>query len=72
MIEYLLWKGASVELRDERGTTELMMAAHVGHLSIAEYMVRLQADVNAADHEIPEHRSAIRCSERAHCGRSST
>lgn len=49
-------KGASVDFRDERGQTPLMVASSQGHIDVVRVLLSRQADVNAQD---PAGRTAL-------------
>ena len=44
-----LKKGVSIEARDNRGRTALLIATHENHIKLAKYLIDLGADVNARD-----------------------
>jgi uncharacterized protein len=48
-VRALLRRGASVEVRDDRGRTALTTAAYANDLDVARILVRAGADVNAKD-----------------------
>lgn len=48
-VEYLLDKGADVDMRGENGETLLMWAAHKGYIQTVTFLLQYGADINARD-----------------------
>lgn len=51
MAEFLIGKGATVNVRGARNRTPLMQAAASGHLQVVELLISKGADINARDNK---------------------
>ncbi len=49
MVNFLLEKGADIELTDKNGSTPLIQAVNNGNIEIAELLIEEDADVIAVD-----------------------
>ncbi|MCJ7454499.1 MAG: ankyrin repeat domain-containing protein, partial [Wolbachia endosymbiont of Homalodisca vitripennis] len=49
IVEYLVEKGADVNLQDKKGLSSLHFAVQSGHLDIVKYLIEKEADVNLQD-----------------------